>query len=157
MKDLLVAWDFNGVLNAFGDEAEAVLLHLQAHGAEQIIVSSSTTGTIEQYLQAHGLDQYISQIYGYVPASLQWVGDASVMKEEFLKRHLHKFGPYQKTVLVGDAESDVRAGKKVNAMTILYSPNQPTFETTADKIVHHPKDITDLLLPEHKDSYKTPS
>lgn len=146
MQDLLVAWDFNGVINSFGSDLEPVLRRLEAHGAEQIVVSSSTVGTIEQYLTEQVLDSYFSQIYGYSPTTLQWVGDSSTMKEDVLHHHSRKFGPYQRTVIIGDSETDIRAGKEVGAETILYSKGSLNFETQADHVVYKLEEIEPLIL-----------
>jgi phosphoglycolate phosphatase-like HAD superfamily hydrolase len=120
MKPLLVAWDFNGVLNTFSDQVAPLLEQLQSSGAEHIIVSSSMAGTIEHYLQQHGLASYFSQVYGFAPTTLAWVGDSSDMKQQNLQHHIHKFGPFQRIITIGDNESDMRAGQSVGAECILH-------------------------------------
>ncbi len=147
MKPLLIAWDFNGVLNDLGVKVEPLLQQLQSHGAEQIVASSSMAGTIEKYLAKQNIDGYFSQVYGYAPTTLQWVGDSATMKEDLLHHHLRKFGPYQRMFIVGDSESDVRAGRQVAMETILYAPGGLSFETSADHVVKSLDEIHRLLLP----------
>jgi phosphoglycolate phosphatase-like HAD superfamily hydrolase len=150
MRPLLIAWDFSGVIDFFGTEAAPLLLRLQAHGAEQIVASSSMAGTIEQYLKQQQMDTYFSQVYGLTPKTLQWVGDSATMKEDLLHHHLRKFGPYQKIVVIGDSESDIRAGKEVKAETILFSRGNLNFETSADHVVYSLQQLSQQLLPEKK-------
>lgn len=133
------------MLNHFGPKIAPLLLHLQSHGAEHIVVSSSMAGTIEQYLQEQQLDGYFSQVYGYAPTTLQWVGDSATMKEDVLHHHLRKFGPYQRMVIIGDSESDVRAGQGIKAETVLFSPGSLSFETSAEHVVYSLQELEALL------------
>lgn len=146
MKSLLIAWDFNGVLNAMGGEASAGLTQLQAHGAEQIVVSSTMPGEIEQYLRKHGLDVFFEQVYGYALTQVEWVGDAAWMKAQSLGHHIRKFGPYERMLIIGDSDSDIRAGQQEGMETCLFSKDAPGFETTADHVAHSMDDVVKLVV-----------
>jgi phosphoglycolate phosphatase-like HAD superfamily hydrolase len=148
MKKFLVVWDFNGVINRFQPADFPLLQDIVQRGGQNIIVSQSHPAVLEQFVTMHQLRGIVQQVYGTTPDKIEWVGDSAEGKAETILDHIKKFGPFETIILIGDSESDIRAGAKVGATCLLYSPQMQSFETSADSVITSFSEIMSLLPPQ---------
>jgi phosphoglycolate phosphatase-like HAD superfamily hydrolase len=128
MKLLLVAWDFHGVLDAYGVDVEESLRLIQRLGGENIVVSHSEQPFIEQFLHTRLLFDLFEKIYGLH----QHHGRMEHFKIAALRGHVLDYGPYAFTLMIGDTHWDMESGKSAGFTTCLYDPFHCYVEKSSD-------------------------
>lgn len=142
-QSLLVCWDFNGVLDTYGQEVEQVLQAIQDRGGQSIVVTSAPAQPVRDYLNQRQLLPYFNHVYGMDKHH----GLVVRHKVAAISGHLHDNGPFAFCLVVGDSLSDIADGQEAGAHTCLFDPHH-SFDSPSpqpDYIIHKLIEVLDLL------------
>jgi phosphoglycolate phosphatase-like HAD superfamily hydrolase len=126
------------------DFAREVLFEIKSKGHENILLTNSEQAHAEKFAAAVGISDLMDGVIG-VDTHRQTRINKEIhnIKGEVLRNFLSG-KEYSKVVMIGDKESDVKAGKSCGAVTYLFSGPEvgSAKETTAD---HKINDLREVL------------
>jgi phosphoglycolate phosphatase len=131
--------------NVIYDGIPALLATLQSEGFPLYVVTSKPTPLAEQILCHFGLDRYFRQVFG--PEFDGHFDD----KADLLAHVLRTLSAEPaRTIMVGDRETDIRAGKQNGTRTIALAYGFATpgelAATSPDRTCAHPTEIRSAVL-----------
>ncbi|MDD5145772.1 MAG: HAD hydrolase-like protein [Candidatus Pacebacteria bacterium] len=130
------------------DFAEDVLKKIKERGHQNIILTNSKQDHAEKFIETLGFAKYFDKIAGvdgYLNAhkNLSTEEKKQNAKADALKEFLLGSN-FTKIIMIGDNESDIRAGKMVGAKTYLFAApgkNKKTEATGADHIIFDLREV----------------
>ena len=123
---------FSGIHTTFRQLAERHIL---------VVVTSSQTDTVFQTLERNGIRDTVSQVLG---------GDLGLAKAERITRACQEFGVEPgKTLMIGDAVSDIREGKRAGVQTVAvtwgFQDRAFLTQESPDYIVNIPEELLAIV------------
>lgn len=131
------------------EHAKETVVALHEQGINLALVSSSNRQLVEKGLSLHGLEQYFQSIISGDDIT-KHKPDPEAFNQTFERIDAKP----EETLIIGDAKTDIIAGKNTNTITCLFTPTdnemfydfdalratEPDFEITAQK------DLIDIIL-----------
>jgi len=127
------------------DFAEETLNTIKEKGHQNIILSNTQPEHISSFTDFLGLTQYFDNIIGVDNHYKSRIGNKEIhdIKSEVLTNFL-KEKEYTKVIVIGDKESDIKAGKNCRATTYLFidkEPNEDLKNKEADYVISDLREI----------------
>lgn len=126
------------------DFAEEVLKEIRRKGHENILITNSRTDHARIFTDVVGLTKHIDKIIGVDTHHKPRLGsDIYNIKAETLTNFL-KDKNYNKIIVIGDRESDIKAGKSCDATTYLFFDpdiNKKPTNTEADYVISDLREV----------------
>ncbi len=140
---VLVAWDFNGVIDTYGSDLPNILQTIIDRNGQNIIVSNGTTAQIHDYLFQREMSHFFNHIYGM---DLHH-GLVARHKVAAIAGHIQDQGPFQFVLIVGDNLSDIEDGRDAGVKTCLFDQHHRYHHTehAADYVIYNLTEVVDLL------------
>ncbi|MEM6254425.1 MAG: HAD hydrolase-like protein [Cyanobacteria bacterium P01_D01_bin.156] len=126
--------------------ADRAMAQLKAKGLRLVIVTLRHPGQVQAFLQAHGLSQYIDEIFGALDVDAAHLNRAeqkvSLLEQAIVaqKSQGYRVTP---TCMIGDTEADIIAGQRVGIATVAVTDG---IRSHAYLKRHQPNAITSNLL-----------
>lgn len=128
------------------DYAADVLMSIQGAGHHNIVVSTSTPKDVKWFVEVVGLERYIDCCVGIDPyrkhhqgAEFDRVGEKAKAIQSYLQQRDCYFN---KVVMVGDTEEDMKAGSLCGAITYRYMSQRSCYTVTcADYVIYDLREV----------------
>jgi len=126
-----VAWDHIKKHIKPQDMAEEVLERIALADHCNIVVSNSTPAAIYRFVDLVGLTRYFDEVIGVDRDEQEEDYSHIEAKAEAIEKYLAD-KEFDRLVLVGDREDDIKVGQRLGAVTYLFDPDDFRKRTSAD-------------------------
>lgn len=122
--------------------AEEVLTEIRKRNDTICVLSFSMVTSIDIYLQVTGLGKYVDRRIGIESSQeIHANGDPGEIKAALISKHMDDISRYDRTFMIGDSVSDMKAGILIGAVNIYFTGTGERID-----VAHHSIDkLSDVI------------